>query len=100
MPAPACTFRSLEQLGHAARRANTDAGFRYLELCTPVLVLYLISELRKLPALSDPEAVARLETLAQAAAGKRLISDEGMAFEEACDPVLIHNWCQLLGAIL
>ena len=63
-----------------------------------MLVLFLIGELRKLPVFPVAEA-QRLETLAQSAAGKRLVSDEGMAFEEACDPVLILNWCQQVGAV-
>lgn len=89
--------RQFKKLAKAATRADIDTGFEYMDLCEPILVLSLIAAVKQVvPA--DPELV-QVETLAKAACGERLISDAGMAFEEVCEPELILNWCQLVGAV-
>jgi hypothetical protein len=81
-----------------AARANIDTGFKFLELAQPVLILAMIDALKTVSVPVDQQpATTHLGTLAHAATGKRAISDEGMAFAEACDPISILNLCQLFG---
>lgn len=91
--------REVRALANAARHANIGTGFKYLELAQPALVLRIIGAIRHRSLAAEQEPLMQhLATLAQEAAGKRAISDQGMAFVEGCDPRLILNWCQLLGA--
>lgn len=87
--------KEIAKLGKVAKRADIDAGFKYLELCQPPLVLELITLLRQGGVQPETEGdYERIEGLSKAAAGKRAISDEGMAFAEACKPPMIASWCE------
>lgn len=89
----------VRRLAKAAEPANRDAGFKYLKLCEPSLVLAMIAGLRELCTVPVAE-LDRMAALAAAAAGKRATSDEGFAFVEAAEPSLIHAWCRDLLAAL
>lgn len=88
------SLKQIQQLGAAAKRANTDAGFKFIRLCEPALILEIIGALRKTHVdTKQLQVLSNMESLCAAASGKRLISDEGIAFTEACTPELIAAWC-------
>lgn len=90
------TDKAIAKFYKVAKRANIDNGFEFLRLCEPKTILEMLVLLRERGFSDIGMPFAVIESLANDAAGKRLVSAEGMAFADACHPDMIVQWCELL----